>query len=157
MDEIDVDEIAVDEIAVDEIAVDETTVNEIIVNETGVNNVDVDVNATNEPPAKAMAEKAKKLIKLEVNGHEMVVSDLFDMDKETFELLSLDDIAKFYIDDSQETFDDCSDHIDDVMVNSNTEEVSTDEDDVFENTQCIKRSSQTYRLRISTKRSSSRK
>ena len=71
--------------------------------------------------------------------------------------MSLDDIAKFYIDDSQETFDDCSDHIDDVMDNSNTEEVSTDEGEVFENTQCIKGSFQTYRLRISTKRSSSRK
>ena len=44
----------------------------------------------------------KKLITLDVNGKKIVVSKLEEIDNETFAALSLDDIAKFYVDDYNE-------------------------------------------------------
>ena len=43
--------------------------------------------------------KKKKLVTFEVNGQKITASKIEEIDKETFEAMSLDDIAKFYVDD----------------------------------------------------------
>ena len=151
------DEIAVNEMANAEIVADKMFVNEIAVNETSVNDIDVEELVADEPVKIQMKEKAKKLVTIEINGQEIVVSDLFEVDNETFELLSLDDISKFYLDDSQETYrteysqvDDCIHQIDDKLFKANAKEVFTDDNEV--NSQY-----KTRLVRKSASRKSSRK
>ena len=124
-----------EEIAVNEMA--NADADEMFVNEITVNDIDVEEFVADEPVNDEMKEKEKKLVTLEINGQKIVVSDLFEVDKETFELLSLDDISKFYLDDSQETYraeysqvDDRIDHIDDKLFKENTKEVFTDDNEV---------------------------
>ena len=124
-----------EEIAVNEMA--NADADEMFVNEITVNDIDVEEFVADEPVNDEMREKEKKLVTLEINGQKIVVSDLFEVDKETFELLSLDDISKFYLDDFQETYraeysqvDDRIDHIDDKLFKENTKEVFTDDNEV---------------------------
>ena len=147
------------QIAVNEMANAEIVADKMFVNEITVNDIDVEEFVADEPVNDEMKEKAKKLVTLEINGQEIVVSDLFEVDNETFELLSLDDIAKFYLDDSQETYGteysqvDCIHHIDNKPFKANAKEVFTDDNEV--NSQYKNKDSQTRVLRKSARRTSS--